>query len=92
MHSKLKCHLFKTLTLTHSILHTPTLVLSETRPISYSVSSHPLWKSDLSLPWTTLSTTHLIRRRAREYAGALRLAFEWRSRNVEIAIMVTIIH
>ena len=39
-----------------------------------------------SLPWTTLSTAPLICRSACEWAGALRLAFVWRSRNFEIMI------
>ena len=42
---------------------------------------------DLSLPWTTLWTTPLILRSAREDAGALvRLDFEWRSSNFDITI------
>jgi len=51
-----------------------------TPTLTATLSPLTLWKFDLSLPWTSLWITSLICRSAREEAGALRLAIEWRSR------------
>src|SRR6218665_3214498 len=66
LHKRILCHTdFKNLertlplTLTHPILHPPTLALNDARLNGYFVSSYPL--EILSLPWTTLWTTPLIR-------------------------------
>ena len=55
-------------------------------PQTATLSPPTFWKSDLILAWTTLWTNPLICHNAREYAGALRLAFVWCFRSLEIMI------
>src|SRR6218665_451683 len=53
-----------------------------------TLSPLTLWKSDLSLPWTTLWKTLLIRPAlVNKLVPWWRLAFEWHSRNSEITII-----